>query len=717
MPLSERIRKLAEKFNVPDNRPAQGPSSPVPAAETTSTSSTKAAEPPVCTNSANDLAPPWSTINPLNVMGSNRAGANSYKINYELLSEALAQARPIPTNAWWQNLALENGDQPVVTAPYMIKCLHDSMVICMPTVLGESKFVASVWHDDWKVHLPGCHRQVVDYDELSVTVGYSGPTQATVPLVKGAAFATIIMESPLELKLSTVHAITNVDVSLGATLVRLNNDMSWLIVCENGELLQQSGTSELSSIRNVQGAVRLALVANQRAASAMLSAKEAVPMGGSVSINVENEDAAEFTINWKVRGSGDPLLCALPHHQRSLLDASWEDAVGGFWTYKGQMQVVRGCQWRWREYIEPLGFAGSTPLTSEHKEKLQELVSMDVQSLPQDTANLPPDPYFFGKALARAARIALIADEVGDGYSRDLALGRAIEWFTPWIDGTNPNPLVYDTEWRGIVSKAGLNDPYADFGQGRYNDHHFHYGYFIYAAAVIAKLNPQWIAEHQDSIDLLVRDYCNLNSSDSSFPLLRCFDMYEGSSWAAGLFPFADSRNQESTSEAINAYYGAYLYAQVTNRLDIARVIRGMLQLEARAARTYWHLDDLASDLYPDVYACDKAIVGILWSSKIDYATFFGANPEFIYGIQFLPYTPASSLLIKSRWIDKIWPRYLQAVADESQTESWREIIDLTYGVVDKNKTLERISNITNHDDGNSASNSYYWVATCSSLQ
>ncbi|KAJ2652571.1 hypothetical protein IWW40_001057 [Coemansia sp. RSA 1250] len=726
MPLSERIRKLAERFNIPHHTPEQhlpsvASSAVLPAVpprpEVTSARCAQTAEPPACSSSANDLAPPWSTTYPLQAIGSSRAGVNSYKINYELLSKTLAQARPVPTNAWWQNLALENGDQPVVTAPYMIKCLHDSMVICMPTVLNENKFIASVWHDDWKVHLPGCHRQIVDYDELSVTVEYSGPVQATVPLVKGAAFATIIIDSPLELKLSTIHAITNVDVSLGATVVQLNNDTTWLIICENGTLMQQSGVSDLSSTGNVQGAVRLALVTKHSATSALLSAKDAVPVGGSVSINAENEETAEFTINWKVRGSGDPLLCALPHHQYSLIDALREDAIGGYWTYKGFMQVIRGRQWRWYENIEPLGFAGAVPLACEHKEKLQELVAVDAQSLPEDTASLPQDPYFFGKALARAARIALIADEIGDACNRDLAISRAIEWFMPWINGTNPNPLIYDTEWRGIVSKAGLNDPHADFGQGRYNDHHFHYGYFIYAAAVIAKLNPQWVAEHQESIDLLVRDYCNLNSSDSSFPLFRCFDMYEGSSWAAGLFPFADSRNQESTSEAINAYYGAYLYAQATNRLEIARVVRAMLQLEARTARTYWHLDDLIPDLYSSVYSCDKAIVGIMWSSKLDYTTFFGANPEFIYGIQLLPYTPASSLLIKSRWIKEIWPKYLQTVADESQTEPWREIIDLAYGVIDKSKTLERIGHITNHDDGNSASNSYYWVATCSSLQ
>ncbi|KAJ2135433.1 hypothetical protein IWW43_006875, partial [Coemansia sp. RSA 1935] len=67
-------------------------------------------------------------------------------------------------------------------------------------------------------------------------------------------------------------------------------------------------------------------------------------------------------------------------------------------------------------------------------------------------------------------------------------------------------------------------------------------------------------------------------------------------------------------------------------------------------------------------------------------------------------------------WIEKIWAPYLQSISDGAQTDAWREIIDLTYAVVDKNATLERIARIESHDDGNSASNAYYWVATAPEL-
>lgn len=39
--------------------------------------------------------------------------------------------------------------------------------------------------------------------------------------------------------------------------------------------------------------------------------------------------------------------------------------------------------------------------------------------------------------------------------------------------------LVFDEDLGGIVSVDGLWDSQADFGNGRYNDHHFHYGYLV----------------------------------------------------------------------------------------------------------------------------------------------------------------------------------------------------------------------------------------------
>ena len=73
-----------------------------------------------------------------------------------------------------------------------------------------------------------------------------------------------------------------------------------------------------------------------------------------------------------------------------------------------------------------------------------------------------------------------------------------------WLGGTNSNNLLYDSTWGGLVSTCGLSDDQCDFGNGLYNDHHFHYGYHIYTAAVLAKADPVWGQEWEERYSLFM---------------------------------------------------------------------------------------------------------------------------------------------------------------------------------------------------------------------
>ena len=68
------------------------------------------------------------------------------------------------------------------------------------------------------------------------------------------------------------------------------------------------------------------------------------------------------------------------------------------------------------------------------------------------------------------------------------------------------------------------------------NDHHFHYGYFIRAAAEIARHDPAWASDAHwgGMVSLLVRDIASPDRDDPMFPFLRNFDPYAGHSWASG---------------------------------------------------------------------------------------------------------------------------------------------------------------------------------------
>ena len=123
---------------------------------------------------------------------------------------------------------------------------------------------------------------------------------------------------------------------------------------------------------------------------------------------------------------------------------------------------------------------------------------------------------------------------------------------------------MYDPTWGGVVSQGGLANHDADYGNGWYNDHHFHYGYFIYAAAAVGVGNQSFVKAWDAAVRHMVRDIANPTDLDTLYPRSRYKDWYDGHGWANGLFPSPASRNQESISEAVNAWYGISLYGLAT---------------------------------------------------------------------------------------------------------------------------------------------------------
>ena len=126
-----------------------------------------------------------------------------------------------------------------------------------------------------------------------------------------------------------------------------------------------------------------------------------------------------------------------------------------------------------------------------------------------------------------------------------------------------------------------LRDVNADFGNGHYNDHHFHYGYFLYAAPVAAHLDPLWGQSYTDKVQLLLRDIANPNAKDPYFPQFRHFDWYLGHSWASGIISSPNGKNQESTSEGVNAHFGIHLWGKATEHWPLAEMGESMMLMEA----------------------------------------------------------------------------------------------------------------------------------------
>ncbi len=108
-----------------------------------------------------------------------------------------------------------------------------------------------------------------------------------------------------------------------------------------------------------------------------------------------------------------------------------------------------------------------------------------------------PDTYWAGKGLGRAARIAEIADQLGNTALRDKALATMKSTMNNWLTaspGKSDHLFYYDDNWGTLIGYD------ASYGSDQeLNDHHFHYGYFIAAAATLAKFDPNWATEATSS--------------------------------------------------------------------------------------------------------------------------------------------------------------------------------------------------------------------------
>lgn len=245
------------------------------------------------------------------------------------------------------------------------------------------------------------------------------------------------------------------------------------------------------------------------------------------------------------------------------------------------------------------------------------------------------DTYWTGKALGRLAQLAPIADQIGETATRDkivdLLKGRLEEWFTAGGAGE----FSYDNDWKTLTGYP------ASYGSDtELNDHHFHYSYYVYAAAIVAQYDQAWAAESAwgGMVETLVRDAANPSRTDSDFPFLRGFDVYAGHSWASGHQGFAAGNNQESSSESINLSAGLVLWGSATGNDELRDLGSYLLATESEAIGQYWF--DADQEVFPADFA--RGTVGMVWGSGGAYSTWWTANPEEIHGINVLPVTGGS---------------------------------------------------------------------------
>lgn len=414
--------------------------------------------------------------------------------------------------------------------------------------------------------------------------------------------------------------------------------------------------------------------------------------------------------------SGEGTLYAMYPHQYldqsvTILDRSMNGTSSSSWTNG----------WYWPSLKGPLLLASGNTFTNTYdvppclpavidkpeKAKADRMLTLLKQALDtQDPNFLSQGSYFGAQEMHRLAMLLPVAEMTGnsaettakDIYKRVTeTLGyrlRATLDNNTTFKNAAQHALYYDTRWGSMIPSC--EDGFA--ADSLLNDHHFHFGYYVKTAVEIARWekthesdpdNLVWAENYAPMIRLLIKDIANIDrtgtGADPDFPFLRHFSPYAGHSWASGSSRGNQGGQQESTSEAIQAWAALLLWAQLNypadaSNAELEKWAAYMFASEVRAAELYWfgyttneafrpflsfRQYEKVSDPVPLPYV--PSMVSQINQNEMTFQTDFGNPPLLKHGIQWLPLTGSSLYLGVNEgalaeqdvmgYVDNDWPK------------------------------------------------------------
>ena len=195
------------------------------------------------------------------------------------------------------------------------------------------------------------------------------------------------------------------------------------------------------------------------------------------------------------------------------------------------------------------------------------------------------------------------------------------------------------------------------------------------------------------------------------------------------MFPFADGKSQESSSEATNCYFSAYLWSKVRwggspDGDKIVNYARLLLATEITGAKTYWHMTPRSTNktttpasglsLLPVPYNSifqQNYMVGNLGMTDATATTWFGTEPVYVHLINFMPVTAVTAELF-----DKAYVKAERLVLQHSGSveNAWKGYLISNEAIIDPNKAWVEAQDLVSNqlDSGSSKSQVLYWVCT-----
>jgi beta-glucosidase-like glycosyl hydrolase len=336
--------------------------------------------------------------------------------------------------------------------------------------------------------------------------------------------------------------------------------------------------------------------------------------------------------NMDTGAAAQALMCFMPHHYRSADKNFGWMAGADYSTFLGALHAGADSTFTFRyrfggmpPYLpEPLG------MPAERSAMMRELLDRTAAQAGGRNGNT------YAKGLGEQANAMLFARAAGhEGFGAIRAALK--DEFADWLTFTTAERTqkgYYFAEYPDYGALIGFPPGYGSQG---FNDLHFHYGYFTVGAARLMMVDQAFKSTYGEMVKKVAETYAGWrrykSGGGASYqPFLRTFDPYLGHSFAGGTGD-GSGNNQESTSEALNAWFGLYLLGVELGDKEIVDVAAAGYVIERAAAEEYWL--DLHDENFPDSYEHEYA--GIVRTDNVAWATYFSGDPAWVLGIQACP--------------------------------------------------------------------------------
>lgn len=416
------------------------------------------------------------------------------------------------------------------------------------------------------------------------------------------------------------------------------------------------------------------------------------------------------------------LLGLYPHHWNHLVwtgGLSEALQVGSdYLTVRGAIRLIPTNQ-----FSITLPYHGLLPgfgplMDDSHRIQVKSLISQDIDTAERLNYSNGNGSYWLGKVLGAQSQLLNIAETEADPQSTQKLIRLIEQHMESAFDDRHSNYFEYNKD---IASVLPHPEEYGTIES--LNDHHFHYGYWIQAAAQVALRDPRWAQDNEwgGMVNTLVADIASTDLTRKKFPFLRNFDLYEGHSWASGTALMDDGNNQESSSEAIHAWAATVLWAQATHQPRLSELAIMLYTSEIASVQQYWF--DINHQVLPADYG--KAFASMVFGGKFAYNTWWTDEPRQIYGINLLPITPASLYLAEDpsylkRYLAEIAPARLQfelqGRSDGTPSNVWQDIFSEAEALIDPVSALAHWDRNVPVEYGETKTHALYWILSLQEL-